>query len=188
MKYDHKISPSIENDIQNGILSLTALKRQADDFSIDLSEINQYVRVLESGLYEVSDFPIIGVTIYKSAQFFGNLADSIDSLRQDITQISGAASNQDSKLNQLISDADRKTNEYHNSWNARQSALEYWGFILLGIGIVILSLIILIPIVVIKKKKTTSPKKGVINKKYCRKCGSPLSHTVKYCRKCGTLS
>ncbi len=188
LKYDHKISPSIENDIQNGISSLTALKRQADDFSSDLSEINQYVRVLESGLNEGSDFPLIGNTIYKSAQFFGNLAHNIDSLRQDITQISGTASNQVSKLNQLISDADRKTNEYHNSWNARQSALEYWGFILLGAGIVILLLIILIPIAVVKKKKTTSPKKGVTYKKYCRKCGSSLSQTVKYCRKCGTLS
>jgi len=188
LKYKNKISPLIENDIQNGISSLTALKRQADDFSIDLSEINQHVRVLESGLYDVSDFPVIGKTIYKLAKFFGNLANNIDSLSQNITQISGAASNQGSKLNQLISDADRKTKEYHNSWNARQSALESWGFILLGVGIVILLLIILIPIVVVKKKKTTSPKKGAINKKYCRKCGSPLSQTVKYCRKCGTLS
>ena len=143
---------------------------------------------MESGLYEVSDFPIIGDTIYKSAQFFGNLAYNIDSLRQDITQISGTASNQVSKLNQLISDADRKTNEYHNSWNARQSALEYWGFILLGVGIVILLLIILIPIAVVKKKKTTSPKNEVTNKKYCRKCGSPLSKTAKFCGKCGNLS
>jgi len=187
LKYDHKISSSIENDIQNGISSLTALKRQADDFSIDLSEINQSVRVLESGLYEVSDLPVIGNTINEWAKFFGNLADNIDSLRQNITQISGAASNQGSKLNQLISDADRKTNEYHNSWNARQSALESWGFILLGVGIVILLLIILVPIAIVKKKKTPSPKKVATNKKYCRKCGSILPKTGKFCRKCGNL-
>jgi len=79
-------------------------------------------------------------------------SDILD-FRNNVNQVSNTLSSQSQKLQQLISNADRESDELFNSWSSRQNALPMWNMIIIVGGFVILILIIVIPIAAVRRKR-----------------------------------
>jgi len=153
LKFNQQVNIGLEREIRDGISALDNLKRQSNDLTSDLWDISGYLRAIENTLYDASDLPFIGNTIYNAGVYFGNLNSEVVDFRNDVNQVSSILSSQSQKLNQIIFDADNKANELFGSWNARQNALPFWNMMVMIGGLVLLILVIVIPIAAARKRR-----------------------------------
>jgi len=153
LKFNQQVNIGLEREIRDGISALDNLKRQSNDLTSDLWDISGYLRAIETTLYDASDLPFIGNTIYNAGVYFGNLNSEVVDFRNDVNQVSSILSSQSQKLNQIIFDADNKANELFGSWNARQNALPFWNMMVMIGGLVLLILVIVIPIAAARKRR-----------------------------------
>jgi len=151
LKAGKEMSPELQTGIQESMSAFGTLKTKTDDISSRLSDVISTLSDAESSIRSAAGTPVVGGFISTFADYVDDLNDKVKSLREDARSFSRSLSEQSSKLSNVMSAANKTTDELYGSWGSRRNA-PIMVYSTLG-GIIAVILAILLGVLIYKRRR-----------------------------------
>jgi hypothetical protein len=122
LKAGGEMTPELQSNIQKSMAAFGRLKAKTDSIADKLSDVISMLSNAETSIRSASSTPLIGGVISKFADYVGALNSKVKSLRNQAISFSRELSEQSSKLSNVLSTAEKRTNELYGWWNSRRNA------------------------------------------------------------------